>query len=106
MSTTRCANVAWSSMLQNWTTRSSTRDGARVGEDVGGVAELVAGLLLVERSIDLMLAVVGVGDGDAGGPMSCGADGAVNNALEEVELLLAGLVLEETKSLLMGLEKA
>ena len=50
-----------------------------------------------------MLAVVGVGDGDAVGAMSCGADGAVNNALEEVELLLAGLVLEEAKSLLMGL---
>jgi len=72
----------------------------RCGRCCGGCCRLAVG---GERSIDLMLAVVGVGDGDAVGAMSCGADGAVNNALEEVELLLAGLVLEEAKSLLIGL---
>jgi hypothetical protein len=45
--------------------RSSTRDGSGIEEDVGGVAEVVAGMLLVERSFTL--AVVEVGDEDGGG---------------------------------------
>ena len=49
-------------MLENWMVRPSTRDGSGIEEDVGSVADVVTGMLLVE--VDLTLAVVGVGDED------------------------------------------
>jgi len=75
-------------MLENWTVRSSTGGGSGIEEDVGSVAEVVAGTLLVERS---QLSGFAMRIVEA---MSSGADDAVSNTLEEVESLPAGLALE------------
>ena len=96
----RCRTLGvqtWSSMLENWTVRSSTRDGSGIEEDVGSVAEVVAGMLLDERSISRsQLSRLAMRMVEA---MFSGADDAINNALE-VESLPAGLALEEAESLL------
>jgi hypothetical protein len=79
-------------MLENWTVRPSTGGGSGIEEDVGSVAEVVAGTLLVERSIKRsQLSGFAMRIVEA---MSSGADDAVSNTLEEVESLPAGLALE------------